>query len=582
MELFQVTLKHGDDINAFYEDMETPGGALTIPDRKVECAARRPTSRTTGYMLTMEEAMEVADDDRVEQVIPQSVLDRNIDKPASTFTGRFDKGVPSGSSPFTKANGQAGMKYTVDHKNWGILRHHESANRTNWGSNASLSDRYVDDSVTYSASGKNVDIVIVEIKTLSDHADYSSRVVDYNWGQHYNTITGGTNYTYSNADARDNYGAEDDHPTAVTSYAAGTLYGLANDANIYMFDKTYEKSKSGGSGDDRTYAYIREFHANKSINPATGRKNPTIVNISLGTETLVGGGAALIHFQGVTTDNGTGNDLLAAELNARGIYSSDPEWTDNQQFSVNSQVLLSDMQDAITDGIIIVASAGNENRYTDVSDGDNYDIYIVSEGAYFFKDYYFGGNYPFRYYYHRGSTYTFNGAICVGALGVNTNQGKAGFSSWGPGVDVYAAGVGCFGAGKSGNIMFGVPYTGQEANTSNWDTVQSGSGTSYSAPFVTGMLACLAEIYPNLTQAQARTYLHDNAVTGLMVDTADAIDVDTDTRTSIDGSSIDRIALWKNHRATSGNMAVNTYNKDVNNKPTTGAIYPRTKTRRRG
>ena len=178
MELFQVTLKHGDDINAFYEDMETPGGALTIPDRKVECAARRPTSRTTGYMLTMEEAMEVADDDRVEQVIPQSVLDRNIDKPASTFTGRFDKGVPSGSSPFTKANGQAGMKYTVDHKNWGILRHHESANRTNWGSNASLSDRYVDDSVTYSASGKNVDIVIVEIKTLSDHADYSIRVVD--------------------------------------------------------------------------------------------------------------------------------------------------------------------------------------------------------------------------------------------------------------------------------------------------------------------------------------------------------------------------------------------------------------------
>jgi hypothetical protein len=67
-----------------------------------------------------------------------------------------------------------------------------------------------------------------------------------------------------------------------------------------------------------------------------------------------------------------------------------------------------------------------------------------------------------------------------------------------------------------------------------------------------------------------------------MVDTADAIDVDTDTRTSIDGSSIDRIALWNNHRATSGNMAFNTYNKDVNNKPTTGAIYPRTKIRKRG
>jgi hypothetical protein len=95
-------------------------------------------------------------------------------------------------------------------------------------------------------------------------------------------------------------------------------------------------------------------------------------------------------------------------------------------------------------------------------------------------------------------------------------------------------------------------------------------------------LACLAEVYPTLTQAQARAYLRDNAITGLMQDTADAIDVDSNTRVSVDGSDIDRIVLWQNHRATSGNMAHNTYNKDVNTKPTTGLIYPRTKTRRRG
>jgi hypothetical protein len=68
----------------------------------------------------------------------------------------------------------------------------------------------------------------------------------------------------------------------------------------------------------------------------------------------------------------------------------------------------------------------------------------------------------------------------------------------------------------------------------------------------------------------------------LMADTADAINVDVSTRVSTDGSNIDRIALWKNHRATSGNMAFNTYNKDVNTKPTTGTIYPRTRIRRRG
>ena len=583
MELFQVTLKKGEDSKAFYDDMETPGGALHIPDRQIECTHRRPTSRTTGYMLTMEEAQEVADDDRVEVVVPQSVLDRIVDKPASTFTGRFDKGVPSGTAAFTKANGTTGIRYTVDHRNWGIPRHIETTNRTNWSSTAaSLTDRYVDDSVTYSASGKNVDIVIVEVDTFSDHADYSSRVVDYNWGQHYNTITGGTNYTYSNADARDNYSAEDNHPTAVTSYAAGTLYGLANDANIYMFDKVYERSKSGGGSTDRTFAYIREFHRTKAVNPATGRKNPTIVNVSLGTENLIGGGAALIHFQGVTLDNGTGNDLSEAELTARGIGPGDKDWTSDQTFTVNAPAPDSDQQDAITEGIIVVSASGNDNRYIDLPGGDNWDNYIVSEAAYANRNYFFGGYYPFRDYYHRGDTYSFNGAISVGALGTKADNGKADFSNWGPGVDVYAAGVGVFGAGESGAIAFGVPYPGQEANTPNWDTVQSGSGTSYSAPFVTGMLACLAGIYPTLTQSQARTYLQNNAVTGLMADTAGGITATTDTRVSIDGSDIDRIALWKNHRATSGNMAFNTYNKDVNTKPTTGAIYPRTRIRRRG
>lgn len=47
MELFQVTLKRGEDIQAFYDDMETPGGALHIPDRSVACEDRRPTSRIT-------------------------------------------------------------------------------------------------------------------------------------------------------------------------------------------------------------------------------------------------------------------------------------------------------------------------------------------------------------------------------------------------------------------------------------------------------------------------------------------------------------------------------------------------------
>ena len=153
MELFQVTLKRGEDIQAFYDDMETPGGAITIPDRKVDCGERRPTSRTTGYMLTLEEAQEVSYDDRVEVVVPQSVLDRQQLVQQATFTGRFDKSTSPTGSTFTNANGDTRVKYTNnDHHPWSILRHIEPDNRSGWGANAaSSSDRRVDDTVTYSA-----------------------------------------------------------------------------------------------------------------------------------------------------------------------------------------------------------------------------------------------------------------------------------------------------------------------------------------------------------------------------------------------------------------------------------------------
>ena len=588
MELFQVTLKKGVDIDAFYDDMETPGGAITIPDRKVECGERRPTSRTTSYMLTLEEAQEVSYDDRVEIVVPQSVLDRQTVVNNATYTGRFTKSTSPTGSMITNADGASRVTYTNnDHHAWGILRHIESTNRSGWGNDAgSSSGRRVDDTVTYTASGKNVDIIIVENYTCSDHAEYSSRLVDYNWGQHYNTITGGTNYTYSNADARDNFSAENNHPTASASYAAGERFGLAKDANVYMFDGTYEQSKSGGGSTNRTFAYIREFHRTKSINPATGRKNPTIVNASLGSINIYSG-ASIAHFQGVTLDKGDGSTFLSdAELLARGVYKNTGKtWTNftsNTNFQVNSSAPNSDLVDAIAEGIIVVSASGNDNAYTDVSGGVNWDNYMVDGAAYANRNYFFNGYYPFRDYYHRGDNFSFNGAINVGALSNRIDQGKSDFSNWGPGIDVYAAGENVIGAMMKDEIAYRNPYYGQENNTPKWDTMGSQNGTSYASPFIAGLLACLAEVYPTLTQAQARTYLQNNAVTGLMADTANAIDVDVSTRVSIDGSNIDRIALWKNHRQTSGNMAFNTYNKDVNTRPTSGLMYPRVRIRRRG
>jgi hypothetical protein len=131
------------------------------------------------------------------------------------------------------------------------------------------------------------------------------------------------------------------------------------------------------------------------------------------------------------------------------------------------------------------------------------------------------------------------------------------------------------GAGMKDEIAYGNPYYGQLNNAEYWDTMLSQNGTSYSSPFIAGMLACLAEVYPNLTNAQAKAWLQNNAITGLMQDTANAIGVDVDTRVSIDNSDIDRIAYWKNHKNVVGYTANNTYG--LNGRPASGAVYPRVK-----
>ena len=60
-----VTCRSYEDLEDLYDDMETPGGSLYIPDREVELVHRRTISRNTHYMLTEEEAVEIRNDERV-------------------------------------------------------------------------------------------------------------------------------------------------------------------------------------------------------------------------------------------------------------------------------------------------------------------------------------------------------------------------------------------------------------------------------------------------------------------------------------------------------------------------------------
>jgi subtilisin family serine protease len=147
------------------------------------------------------------------------------------------------------------------------------------------------------------------------------------------------------------------------------------------------------------------------------------------------------------------------------------------------------MVDAIADGIIMVGAAGNDFTKIDVVGGTDYNNRFVS---------------TFNYRYHEGSSPTSAaGCICVGAINSLVNEAKATFSNCGPRVDIYAPGV---------NIMSSLNIINSDwpgANDPRNATYKIGKaqGTSMASPQVCGVLACVLEVYPNLTPAKALEYL---------------------------------------------------------------------------
>ena len=55
MNEYIVTCRSYEDLQSLYDDMETEGGSLYIPNRAVELLNRREVSRNTHYKLTEEE-----------------------------------------------------------------------------------------------------------------------------------------------------------------------------------------------------------------------------------------------------------------------------------------------------------------------------------------------------------------------------------------------------------------------------------------------------------------------------------------------------------------------------------------------
>ena len=560
-----VTLKQKDDLNQFYKDMES---------KSYTCSVKRPLSRNTHYYLTEEQAKEIEKDERVlaceepfdqrnietepcgwEQKYRFAALNR-IHKvgnyPNNTYQGYGEHPVTNNNNEFSPFANNGLLFVTSPHPKSSSTSHNQPTMSFLDSQDSSLSSGY-ETTLKSTVSGKNVDVVIVDSPVDPNHVEFSvnadgtggSRVNQINWfsftdginndetnfpGVNYTTPS---NYPYTNIYGN---GAYFMHGTMCAGVAAGNLNGVARDANIYTLDPYSSNPYRSNGGVPSNWPtiwpdYIRYFHLNKSINSETGRRNPTICNMSF-TYTSVYLYHESLHlpttmeYQGSTVtlptstidcsstnsrNHATGvaermNFLMERNVTVSGssqsISSCQPNMVLSPRFYFAERVasLDADLEDMINDGIIIVAAAGNNNLQMVESTDVNYDNSITF-------------NSTTKYFHRGGSPAAASNVICVGANQINGFR-KAAFSNYGSRIDIWTHGQDCIGPWSSESFTatetssHGLPFDVPDGRNSNhYQTKQS--GTSFASPNIVGVLAGLLEIEPTTTQAEARKYLED-------------------------------------------------------------------------
>jgi subtilisin family serine protease len=261
---------------------------------------------------------------------------------------------------------------------------------------------------------------------------------------------------------------------------------------------------------------------------------------------------------GVNNAKTTSSGFTTEQLNTWGFISG-------QRIPARVAALDADIEDAIDEGIVTVGAAGNGRWKHDVPGGLDWNNTFEMSVRY-------PGSVAQPYYYMRGTSPTANDTtanggfdlpnICVGSVDSIQIDQKVQYSDCGPGVDIWAPGTYIISALPSG--------TGDSRNGAYY--LGKYSGTSMASPQVAGVLACALEVYPGMTQEQAKAYIIAYAKSNQLTTTNGG---PTDAQ-DIQGAP-NKFLYYYKERATSGNIFPKINFKQ---RPTTGSVYPRTRIRR--
>ena len=478
MREYNVALKSGVDYDTFWDEIETETSGLQfLPDRAVDIANNRDGSlRQCHYYLSDDEAELLRQDDRIYcvEIPPEQRDDITI---GHNVTQQSD---------FSKTTVSSGS-----YVNWGLLRSNYPSNIYGGSTNPPLNVNY-----DYTLDGTGVDVVISDSGIEVNHPEFqdrngNNRVQQIDWA-----AASGLPFTQNANHYRD----YDGHGTHVAGIVAGKTFGWAKNSKIYSVKISgLEGTGDTGTGISLTYALdaIKLWHAAKPIQPSTGCKRPTVVNMSWGYShgynTVTG-----LSYRGSSITSASYADSYA-RYQTYGLVNEIDSPGVGTTFSCNVRVssVDVDLQEMVDAGIVVCIAAGNNCSKIDLSTGPDYNNNVTT-------------NVASNVYYHRGSSPYDRKAIIVGCMDRipfdSTLDQRTDFSCTGPGVDIYAPGSYIMSSTSNTNAFSGQPYY----LNSSYKQVNI-SGTSMAAPQVAGVAALLLQMNPTASAASIKTALVNRA-----------------------------------------------------------------------